>query len=108
MSSKEKIRQLTGKHNWSEVTEKYLYNEIEDLSRDEIDSRLNELERDLIKTDYELLNEVGKGAFGAVYKGRIKSKQQIIAIKIIDLETSKDDLFTITREINALSQGRLT
>ena len=100
-----KIHALVVKNNWTPLSEKYFYSEVEDSSRDQIDSKLHELERDYNKADYELIDEIGKGAFGAVYKGRIKKSQKIIAIKIIDLETSKDDLFTITREINALSHG---
>jgi serine/threonine-protein kinase 24/25/MST4 len=44
--------------------------------------------------------------YAMIYLGKRKRDNLTIAIKIIDLEESKDDLFTITREINALSHGK--
>jgi serine/threonine-protein kinase 24/25/MST4 len=63
-----------------------------------------------------LISKLGTGGFGSVYKaflrqldpatGVMKSTKHLIAVKVIDLEETKDDIATITREINALSQGK--
>ena len=36
-------------------------------------------------TDYQILNEIGKGTYGFVYKGRRKSTGEIVALKKIKL-----------------------
>jgi serine/threonine protein kinase len=41
--------------------------------------------------DYELLTKVGKGANSSVYKARHKSTGQIVAIKVLPRELSKDN-----------------
>jgi serine/threonine-protein kinase 24/25/MST4 len=64
---------------------------------------------DTLKTlKYDLLNILGTGGFGSVYRARLRrgESKEIVAVKIIDLETSQDDIATVAREINALSQGK--
>lgn len=68
---------------------------------------------------------VGSGAFGSVYLGYCARECHVqnplilighrhsrkdgtkVAIKIIDLEETSDDIMTINREIMALTQGRI-
>ncbi|KAF2094338.1 Pkinase-domain-containing protein [Rhizodiscina lignyota] len=53
--------------------------------------------------DYEMLEELGSGSFGIVYKARERSTGDLVAIKHIDLEGSDDDIREIQQEINLLS-----
>jgi serine/threonine-protein kinase 24/25/MST4 len=53
---------------------------------------------------YQKVERVGKGSFGEVYKGLDKRTKQIVAIKIIDLESAKDDIDDIQSEIKIMSQ----
>ena len=55
---------------------------------------------------YDIDLQIGSGAFGNVYKGRRKTDNLTVAIKVIDLEESKDDIQTINKEITTLSHGK--
>ncbi|KAI9009128.1 kinase-like domain-containing protein [Hyaloraphidium curvatum] len=51
---------------------------------------------------YTLQERIGKGSFGAVYKGLNKQTGEVVAIKVIDLDTGKDDIADVEREIRLL------
>ncbi|XP_047310545.1 serine/threonine-protein kinase 24-like isoform X2 [Impatiens glandulifera] len=54
-------------------------------------------------SDLEL---IGRGSFGNVYKGFDKEFNKVVAIKVIDLEESEDEIDDIQKEIAVLSQCR--
>ncbi|KAL2472686.1 Protein kinase superfamily protein [Forsythia ovata] len=52
------------------------------------------------------LELIGRGSFGDVYKGFDKELNKEVAIKVIDLEESEDEIEDIQQEIAVLSQCR--
>ncbi|TFK91818.1 Pkinase-domain-containing protein [Polyporus arcularius HHB13444] len=55
-------------------------------------------------SQYSLLEKLGTGSFGTVYKAIHNETKQIVAIKQIDLEDSDDDISEIQQEIASLAQ----
>ncbi|KAF9485356.1 Ste20-like serine/threonine kinase [Pholiota conissans] len=55
-------------------------------------------------TQYTLLEKLGTGSFGVVYKAIHNETKQIVAVKQIDLEDSDDDISEIQQEIASLAQ----
>lgn len=55
-------------------------------------------------SQYTLLEKLGTGSFGVVYKAMHNDTKQIVAIKQIDLEDSDDDISEIQQEIASLAQ----
>ncbi|TFY73236.1 hypothetical protein EWM64_g10776, partial [Hericium alpestre] len=55
-------------------------------------------------SQYTLLEKLGTGSFGTVYKAMHNDTKQIVAIKQIDLEDSDDDISEIQQEIANLAQ----
>ncbi|CAJ0853892.1 16434_t:CDS:2, partial [Entrophospora sp. SA101] len=53
---------------------------------------------------YTLLEKLGTGSFGTVYKAVKKETNEVVAIKIIDMENSEDDITDIQQEIALLAQ----
>lgn len=53
---------------------------------------------------FEKQHLIGEGSFGKVYKGVNRETGQIVAIKIIDLKETEDDIDDIQKEIKMLSQ----
>ncbi|OJJ06103.1 hypothetical protein ASPVEDRAFT_312021 [Aspergillus versicolor CBS 583.65] len=54
-------------------------------------------------SQYQMMEELGSGSFGTVYKAIDKYTGEIVAIKHIDLESSEDDIQEIQQEISVLA-----
>jgi serine/threonine-protein kinase 24/25/MST4 len=50
----------------------------------------------------EMIERVGKGSFGEVWKARNKNTGAVVAVKLINLEDSEEDIETIQDEIHVL------
>lgn len=59
-----------------------------------------------VEVRFELLEIIGKGSFGDVFKGFDKELNKEVAIKVIDLEEAEDEVEDIQKEISVLSQCR--
>jgi len=55
---------------------------------------------------FRRLEAVGKGAYGSVHKGVHISTGNLVALKIINLDTADDDVGDIQREVTLLTQLR--
>ncbi|XP_020583817.1 serine/threonine-protein kinase dst1 [Phalaenopsis equestris] len=55
-------------------------------------------------TKYELLHELGKGSYGAVYKARDLKTSELVAIKVISLTEGEEGYDEIRGEIEMLQQ----
>ena len=44
------------------------------------------------KNYYEIIEGIGSGGFGTIYKGREKNKDELIAIKVMDLNKIRENL----------------
>lgn len=64
------------------------------------------LSNKFLKNDLEMYEEIGKGGFGVIHRGKIKSTGKIIAIKILDLE-EETDFEGLLNEIKIISECRL-
>ncbi|KAF8425555.1 kinase-like domain-containing protein [Tirmania nivea] len=51
---------------------------------------------------FQVLEEIGSGSFGVVYKAIERETGKVVAIKHIDLEASEDDIVEIQQEISVL------
>ncbi|KAK4598857.1 hypothetical protein RGQ29_016058 [Quercus rubra] len=60
--------------------------------------------REDVSTKYELLNELGKGSYGAVYKARDLRTSELVAIKVISLSEGEEGYDEICGEIEMLQQ----
>lgn len=59
-----------------------------------------------VTTLYTKKEMVGRGAYGGVYKAVHNPTGQVVALKIIDLDTPDDDISEIQREVALLSELR--
>ncbi|CEG40510.1 ste ste20 ysk protein kinase [Plasmopara halstedii] len=57
-----------------------------------------------LTVQYELVERVGGGAFGEVFKGVDVQTEEVVAVKIIDLESAADEIEDVRQEIRVLSQ----
>ncbi|CAG8549551.1 2749_t:CDS:2 [Acaulospora morrowiae] len=57
-----------------------------------------------VKELYSKQELVGRGAYGVVYKGINNETNQVVAIKVLNLDTEEDDVGDIIKEISLLSQ----
>src|SRR5882672_7228347 len=55
---------------------------------------------------FRRLETVGKGAYGSVHKGVHIPTGNLVALKIINLDTAEDDVGDIQREVTLLTQLR--
>ncbi|PNH42432.1 hypothetical protein VD0004_g4870 [Verticillium dahliae] len=65
--------------------------------------RMNTMPDEGVAEHYQVLEELGRGSFGVVYKAIEKATGETVAIKHIDLESSEDDIQEIQGEIAVLS-----
>ncbi|KAL1959916.1 hypothetical protein VTO42DRAFT_584 [Malbranchea cinnamomea] len=56
-----------------------------------------------LASQYQMLEELGSGSFGTVYKAIDKKTGEIVAVKHVDLESSEDDIQEIQQEIAVLA-----
>lgn len=54
----------------------------------------------LYAKDYELFEEVGEGVSATVYRARCIALNEIVAVKILDLEKCRNDLVCILHLLN--------
>ncbi|RVX72880.1 hypothetical protein B0A52_03233 [Exophiala mesophila] len=63
----------------------------------------DEANGDILADRFQMLEELGSGSFGVVYKAIEKATGEIVAIKHVDLESSEEDLSDILSELSVLS-----
>ncbi|XP_010415721.1 PREDICTED: serine/threonine-protein kinase BLUS1-like isoform X1 [Camelina sativa] len=57
----------------------------------------------LYAKDYELFEEVGEGVSATVFRARCIALNEIVAVKILDLEKCRNDLETIRKEVHIMN-----
>ncbi|KAG0635204.1 kinase-like domain-containing protein [Tuber brumale] len=57
-----------------------------------------------LEVPYTVLELIGKGSFGSVFKGVHNETKQIVAVKSLDLDQHDDEIKDIQKEIGLLSQ----
>ncbi|XP_068657269.1 serine/threonine-protein kinase 1 [Aristolochia californica] len=72
------------------------------LRKTSVSSIPDSVTREDPSTKYELLNELGKGSYGAVYKARDLKTSELVAIKVISLSEGEEGYEEIRGEIETL------
>jgi len=99
------LDRLVSRLSLSAAHAKLLAKDLEDLVNEPPERRetiMQQIEKEIAQAEYTITEQVGSGAFGSVFKGTRRKDGKQVAIKIIDLEESKDDVQTICREITTL------
>lgn len=78
----------------------------EDTAEELQQYHIQQIEDEIKDAAYLLVCCVGRGTFGSVYKGTRVKDGATVAVKIIDLEESKDSIDVINREIMTLVNSR--
>jgi len=116
MTEEEYVAYLRQKYELTDAYVTYIEKDIEemfDMPEQMRQHEMKELEKEIEQMEYELVKKAGHGGYGMVFKGRKRASkdgnpgedQDAVAIKIIDLEETQEDLMTIRREIMALVNG---
>lgn len=87
----------------------YIKKEVDDaleLPEDNRNKELKKIEENLKSLEYLLNEKLGHGGFGDVYKAVELKSEKIVAIKIIDLEETKEDILSIRKEITAMTGAK--
>jgi serine/threonine protein kinase len=114
MEVDEVLEQLKKKFSLSDAHIEYIRPDVDaacDMDEDMAAEEVKAMEKDLVALvsvqsaasarlaefpirfqEYMLLAKIGSGAFGSVYKGKRKKDEKVVAVKIIDLEETKDDI----------------
>jgi len=99
------LASLKAKFQLSDAHCQLIAKDIEEIAAEPADRRaqiITQIEKEIANSEYAINEQVGSGAFGSVFKGTRRKDNKQVAIKIIDLEESKDDVQTICREITTL------
>lgn len=57
-----------------------------------------------LKSSLERTEVIGRGKFGVVYKGYNKQTKQVVAIKVLNLDTEEDEVIDVQQEIQFLTE----
>ena len=57
---------------------------------------------------YKRTEVIGRGKFGVVYKAQNKQTKQIVAIKVLNLDTEEDEVIDVQQEIQFLSELKMS
>ncbi|KAM7268590.1 hypothetical protein ACFE04_010756 [Oxalis oulophora] len=96
----------SGAVSFSPQAEEYLYQQQQHHSISKVSSSSlpDSITREDPTVKYELLHELGKGSYGAVYKARDLKTSECVAIKVISLSEGEEGYEEIRGEIEMLQQ----
>lgn len=98
---------LKAKHHITDGYVRYLLPTLEDIYENDPyrDQSLDHVDKRVGLSEFVIVERIGGGAFGNVYKGFRRRDNLPCAIKIIDLEEMKEQVSTIVTEIRTLAEG---